>query len=53
MEANRLMGKDGTPSTQDEHSTEPREPHEKNQVEEHKEEKLSLGKKIKGALHKG
>jgi hypothetical protein len=53
MEASRLMGRLGGPSTQDGHSTEPREPHEKNQYEEHKEEKPSLGKKIKGVLHKG
>lgn len=57
MEASRLLGKDGKPSTHDGHSTKPREPHEKNQFEEHKEkdkeEKPSLGEKIKGALHKG
>jgi hypothetical protein len=57
MEASRLMGKDGKPSTHEGHSTKPRESHEKNQFEEHKEkekeEKPSLGEKIKGALHKG
>jgi hypothetical protein len=42
------MGKDGKPSIQEGHSTQPTEPKDHSE----KEDKPSLGEKIKGALHK-